>query len=221
MLTGTSWDTYLLPYVTPEYVQRVQQFLDEQYHDGDIAPKRENVFLAYQKTALNQVKVVILGQDPYPTPGNAQGLSFSVPRNYKLPASLRNIYQELHDDLNVIIPEEGDLTSWTEQGVLLLNTVLTVPVNHAGGHAGMIWEPLTDATIRLIAEQNQPSVFILWGKQAQKKEKLIQGLHNLVIKSAHPSPLSAYRGFFGSHPFSRANQFLEKEGVAPITWTSV
>ena len=217
-LAQTDWQQPLLEKLGVTYFEEVTEFLTTVYTAGEVYPARENVFAALQTTPLNKVKVVILGQDPYPNPKQAQGLSFSVPAGMALPKSLINIYKEYETDLQQAAPQTGDLTTWADQGVLLLNSVLTVPAHQANGHAGKIWEALTDACIELVAAQNQPTVFILWGKYAQAKHKLIQGQHNLVLQAPHPSPLSAYRGFFGSRPFSQANAYLIQQGVTPIIW---
>lgn len=217
-LLPKEWAEALQPVLQPNYIGRVQEFLDTVYLIDTVYPERQNVFAALKETPLDKVKVVILGQDPYPNPDQAQGLSFSVPATMALPKSLINIYKELVDDLNVDAPKDGDLRRWAKQGVLLLNTVLTVPAHHAGGHAGEVWEPLTDGIIKLVAQRDQATVFILWGKQAQNKKSLIQGEKNLVLQAPHPSPLSAYRGFFGSKPFSQTNDFLQKNNRLPIKW---
>jgi uracil-DNA glycosylase len=164
------------------------------------------------------VKVVILGQDPYHEEGQAHGLSFSVKPGVVIPPSLVNIYQELHDDLGCYIPNNGYLEKWAKQGVMMLNTVLTVRAHEANSHKNIGWEEFTDAAIRVLARQDRPMVFILWGRPAQKKESMITNPKHLVLKAPHPSPLSAYRGFFGSRPFSRTNQYLEANGIAPVDW---
>src|SRR5699024_8382191 len=217
-LLPKDWAEALQPVLQPNYIGRVQEFLDTVYLIDTVYPERQNVCAALKETPLDKVKVVILGQDPYPNPDQAQGLSFSVPATMALPKSLINIYKELVDDLNVDAPKDGDLRRWAKQGVLLLTTVLTVPAHHAGGHAGEVWEPLTDEIIKLVAQRDQATVFILWGKQAQNKKSLIQGEKNLVLQAPHPSPLSAYRGFFGSKPFSQTNDFLQKNNRLPIKW---
>ncbi|WP_258088098.1 uracil-DNA glycosylase [Weissella fangxianensis] len=217
-LLPKDWAEALQPVLQPNYIGRIQEFLDTVYLIDTVYPERQNVFAALKETPLDKVKVVILGQDPYPNPDQAQGLSFSVPATMALPKSLINIYKELVDDLNVDAPKDGDLRRWAKQGVLLLNTVLTVPAHDAGGHAGEVWEPLTDEIIKLVAQRDQATVFILWGKQAQNKKSLIQGEKNLVLQAPHPSPLSAYRGFFGSKPFSQTNSFLQKNNRIPIKW---
>jgi len=167
-------------------------------------------------TPLEEVKVVILGQDPYHGPGQAQGLSFSVPDSIPAPPSLQNILKELSDDIGV--KKSHDLTSWAEQGVLLLNACLTVPAGQANGHAGQIWEPFTDAVIQVVNNLDRPVVFVLWGAFAQKKLNLIDEKKHFVIQSAHPSPFSVHRGFFGSRPFSKINDFLVSKGKSPIRW---
>jgi len=212
------WKKALTPELPAGYWQQAESFIDEKYAEGTIYPARENIFNAYETTALSDVRVVILGQDPYINPGQAQGLSFSVPDGTTLPPSLRNIFKEIATDLDVEEPTSGDLHRWARQGVLLLNAVLTVPAGKSNAHAKMIWEPLTDATIKVVAEQAQPVVFILWGAFAQKKAKLIKGDNNLILNAPHPSPLAAYRGFFGSKPFSQANTFLKEHGETPIDW---
>ncbi|MET3634019.1 uracil-DNA glycosylase [Streptococcus porcorum] len=198
------------------YFSKINQFLEAVYTTGIIYPPREAVFKALEMTALSDVKVVILGQDPYHNPAQAQGLSFSVPDAIPAPPSLQNILKELFDDIGV--RQSHDLTSWARQGVLLLNASLTVPQNQPNAHANGIWEPFTDAIIRLVNQKEDPVVFILWGGFARKKKKLITNPTHLIVESAHPSPLSAYRGFFGSKPFSRSNEFLIKTNQTPINW---
>ncbi len=187
-----------------------------------IYPPRGTRLRALELTPLEQVRVVILGQDPYHGPGQATGLSFSVPRGERVPPSLVNIYKELESDLGLPRPDHGDLTRWAEQGVLLLNTSLTVEAGKAGSHAGRGWETVTDAAVAAVAARDAPTVFVLWGSHAQAKAKRIAGLGedgpHLVIRSPHPSPLSAHRGFLGSRPFSRANTFLKANGRGEIDW---
>lgn len=207
----------LLKEALPEgYFHSINQFLDQVYASGTIYPPREKVFQALKTTNLEEVKVVILGQDPYHGPGQAQGLSFSVPDDIPAPPSLQNILKELAEDVG--LKPSHDLTPWAEQGVFLLNACLTVPAGQANGHAGLIWEEFTDAVIRLVSQEEEYVVFILWGAYARKKKSLIDASKHLVIESAHPSPLSAYRGFFGSRPFSRANAYLTEMGREPIDW---
>lgn len=195
--------------------QSLQSFLSDQ---EDVLPARSLWFNALQTTPLTKVKVVILGQDPYPTPGHAHGLSFSVEPDVRpYPKSLLNIFKELAEDEGVSA-ETGCLQAWAEQGVLLLNAVLTVSPGQAGSHQGQGWELLTDALIREVSRAAEPCVFILWGAHAQKKSALIDSQRHLILQSPHPSPLSAYRGFFGSKPFSRANEFLVANGRTPVDW---
>lgn len=212
----SAWHELIKAQLPDHYFNKINQFLDQVYASGTIYPPRDKVFAAIQATELKNVKVVILGQDPYHGPGQAQGLSFSVPNSVAAPPSLQNILKELRDDIGV--KEEHDLTAWAEQGVLLLNACLTVPAGQANGHAGQIWEPFTDAVIKVVNSLDQPVVYILWGVNARKKKVLITNPKHLIVESAHPSPLSAYRGFFGSKPFSQANAFLTSHGSTEINW---
>lgn len=212
----SAWHELIKAKLPQHYFGKINQFMDQVYAQGTIYPPRDKVFAAIQLTALEDVKVVILGQDPYHGPQQAQGLSFSVPDSLPAPPSLQNILKELAEDVGV--KQGHDLTSWAEQGVLLLNACLTVPAGQANGHAGQIWEPFTDAIIQVVNEVEQPVVFILWGSYARKKKALITNPKHLVIESAHPSPLSAYRGFFGSKPFSQANAYLNKVAQEEIDW---
>lgn len=212
----SAWHDLIKAQLPEHYFGKINQFLDYVYAGGTVYPPREKVFAAIQTTALDKVKVVILGQDPYHGPQQAQGLSFSVPNTVPAPPSLQNILKELTDDIGV--KEGHDLTSWAEQGVLLLNACLTVPAGRANGHAGQIWEPFTDAIIKVVNNLNQPIVYILWGSYARKKKALITNPKHLILESAHPSPLSAHRGFFGSRPFSQTNDFLIAQGVVGIDW---
>ena len=212
----SAWHGLIKEQLPEHYFGKINQFLDQVYASGTVYPPREKVFSAIQTTALEKVKVVILGQDPYHGPGQAQGLSFSVPNTVPAPPSLQNILKELTDDIGV--KKDHDLTAWAEQGVLLLNACLTVPAGQANGHAGQIWEPFTDAVIKVVNSLDQPVVYILWGAYARKKKALITNPNHLIIESAHPSPLSAYRGFFGSKPFSQANTFLRSKGSSEIDW---
>ena len=184
-----------------------------------VYPPKDQIFTAFKLTPPERVKAVILGQDPYHEPGQAHGLSFSVQKGVDIPPSLKNIYKELQDDLGITPPGHGYLVRWAEQGVLMLNTILTVRAHEAMSHADKGWQTFTDAVMEKLDEMDRAMVFILWGKPAQKKEKLITNPKHLVLKSAHPSPLSSYRGFFGSRPFSATNEFLQKNGIAPIDWS--
>ncbi|WP_156011145.1 uracil-DNA glycosylase [Streptococcus ruminantium] len=212
----SAWHDLIKAQLPEHYFGKINQFLDYVYAGGIVYPPREKVFAAIQTTALDKVKVVILGQDPYHGPQQAQGLSFSVPNTVPAPPSLQNILKELANDIGT--KEEHDLTSWAEQGVLLLNACLTVPAGRANGHAGQIWEPFTDAIIKVVNHLEQPVVYILWGSYARKKKALITNPKHLIIESAHPSPLSAHRGFFGSRPFSQTNDFLIAQGLVGIDW---
>lgn len=212
----SAWHQLIKAQLPENYFGKINHFLDQVYAEGIVYPPREKVFAAIQTTDLEKVKVVILGQDPYHGPGQAQGLSFSVPDQLPAPPSLQNVLKELADDIGVRVGH--DLTSWAEQGVLLLNACLTVPAGQANGHAGQIWELFTDAVIKVVNGLEQPVVYILWGAYARKKKALITNPSHLVIESAHPSPLSAYRGFFGSKPFSQANAYLRSGGAGEIDW---
>ena len=201
------------------YYKELYQFVRDEYSKTVIYPPADDIFNAMHFTPLSKVKVLLLGQDPYHNVNQAHGLSFSVlPEQKEIPPSLQNIYKELHDDLGCYIPNNGYLKKWADQGVLLLNTVLTVRAHQANSHKEIGWEQFTDAAIKVLAEQDRPMVFILWGRPAQRKKEMIHNPKHLVLMSAHPSPLSAYRGFFGSHPFSRTNEYLEENGLAPIDW---
>lgn len=216
-ITG-QWAVALEPEYQKPYFRNLLETINEEYRNMTVYPAEEDVFSAYLQTPLEAVKVVILGQDPYHEPGQAHGLSFSVRDGVKLPPSLQNIFKELKADIGCSMPLSGDLTEWAKQGVLLLNTVLTVRAHEANSHKGYGWEMFTDATIRAVASQERPVVFILWGSQAREKKKMITNPKHLIIESAHPSPLSAYRGFFGSRPFSRCNEYLEANGIKAVDW---
>ena len=200
------------------YYKTLYEFVKTEYNTNQVFPPADDIFNAFHLTPLSDVKVVILGQDPYHNDGQAHGLCFSVKPDVDIPPSLVNIYQELHDDLGCDIPNNGYLTKWAEQGVLMLNTVLTVRAHQANSHRGKGWEEFTDAAIRILNEQDRPIVFILWGSPAQKKAAMLHNPKHLILKSPHPSPLSAYRGFFGSRPFSQTNEFLERNGLEPVDW---
>lgn len=212
-----AWSGLLAAEFEKPYYKSLIAFLREEEQDHTIFPPKSERFSAYNKTPFQAVKVVILGQDPYHGDGQAHGLSFSV-RDEKIPPSLKNIYKELADDVGCEIPRSGDLSAWAEQGVFLLNTVLSVRASEAGSHQQKGWEQFTDATIRLLSEEKEHLVFILWGRPAQSKEKLIDSSRHLVLKAPHPSPLSSYRGFFGSKPFSKSNDYLKAHGITPIEW---
>lgn len=216
-LTG-AWECALKNEFSKPYYRKLFLFIKEQYSKVPVYPSSDEIFTAFHLTPLDKVKVVILGQDPYYNAGQAHGLCFSVKPQVEIPPSLVNIYKELQDDLGCTIPNHGYLTSWAEQGVLLLNTVLTVQAHKPMSHRGVGWEEFTDAAIAAVNKQDRPIVFILWGRPAQEKEKMLDNPRHLVLKAPHPSPLSAYRGFFGSKPFSRTNRFLQENGVTPIDW---
>ena len=201
------------------YYKDLFQFVKDEYSRTVIYPPSEDIFNALHLTPLGEVKVLILGQDPYHNENQAHGLSFSVPLSQKeIPPSLQNIYQELHDDLGCEIPDNGYLEKWAKQGVLLLNTVFTVRAHQANSHKGHGWEQFTDAIIQAVNEQDRPIVYLLWGKPAQSKMPMLTNPKHLILQAPHPSPLSAYRGFFGCKHFSRANAFLEANGESPIDW---
>ena len=201
-----------------EYYKKLFDTVREEYKTRQIFPPADDVFNAFHLTPLKDVKVVIFGQDPYHGENQAHGLCFSVKPGVEIPPSLVNIYKELQDDLGCTIPNHGYLTKWAKQGVLLLNTVLTVRAHQANSHRGIGWEEFTDAAIRVLNAQDRPIVFILWGRPAQMKKAMLNNPKHLILEAPHPSPLSAYRGFFGSKPFSKTNQFLEQNGIEPIDW---
>ena len=201
----------------PYYKQLFDKVNDE-YRIFQIFPPADDIFNAFHLTPLSKVKVVILGQDPYHNVGQAHGLCFSVKKGVEAPPSLVNIYKELQDDLGCRIPRHGCLTKWAEQGVLMLNTVLTVRAHQANSHRGIGWEEFTDAAIMALNGQDRPIVYILWGSPAQRKAAMLHNPKHLILKAPHPSPLSAYRGFFGSRPFSQANEFLTSHGIEPVDW---
>lgn len=201
-----------------DYYKELYQFVKDEYSRYVIYPNSEDIFNAFHFTPLTKVKAVILGQDPYHGAGQAHGLCFSVQPGVKIPPSLVNIYKELQDDLGCYIPNNGYLKKWADQGVLMLNTVLTVRAHSANSHQGKGWEQFTDAVIHAVNEQDRPIVFILWGRPAQTKRPMLTNPKHLVLEAPHPSPFSASRGFFGSRPFSKTNEFLQKNGVEPIDW---
>lgn len=200
------------------YYKKLFQTVNTEYHTHQIFPPSEDIFNAFHLTPFHEVKVVILGQDPYHGDGQAHGLCFSVKPDVAIPPSLVNIYQELHDDLGCKIPNHGYLTKWAKQGVLMLNTVLTVRAHQANSHRGIGWEEFTDAAIEALNREDRPMVFILWGRPAQMKKRMLTNPMHLILEAPHPSPLSSYRGFFGSKPFSQTNQFLKEHGIEPIDW---
>ena len=214
----TTWNEILAEEMQKDYYQELQAFVEKRRAEVRVFPEEKNVFNALELTPFESVKVVILGQDPYHGFGQAHGLSFSVQKGIPLPPSLKNIYKELQEDIGGELPTEGDLSHWAKQGVLLLNTVLTVEEGNANSHKGMGWERLTNRLIESLNELKHPVIFILWGKPAQDKEKLITNSNHVILKAPHPSPLSAYRGFFASKPFSKVNDILIQQGQTPIRW---
>ena len=216
-ITG-AWADALKDEFRKPYYRTLFKKVEEEYSTHQIFPDPDDIFNAFHFTPLDQVKVVILGQDPYHGDGQAHGLCFSVNPDVEIPPSLVNIYKELESDLGCYIPNNGYLEKWARQGVMLLNTVLTVRAHQANSHRGIGWEEFTDAAIKILAAQERPMVFILWGKPAQSKKVYLDPAKHLIIESPHPSPLSAYRGFFGSRPFSRTNDYLVSHGLTPIDW---
>ena len=215
---SNDWLAPLTPEFHKPYYRQLHHKVVEEYSNYLVFPPSDDIFNAFHLTPLHEVKVVILGQDPYHNNGQAHGLCFSVKPDVEIPPSLVNIYKELHDDLGCYIPNNGYLVKWAKQGVLMLNTVLTVRAHQANSHRGIGWEEFTDAAIRILNEQDRPIVFILWGSPAQKKKAMLNNPKHLILEAPHPSPLSAYRGFFGSKPFSKTNDFLIKNGLTPIDW---
>ena len=215
---GNDWDAVLGGEFEKEYYLKLREFLKAEYSSRRIFPGMYDIFNALKLTAYSQVKAVILGQDPYHEPGQAHGLSFSVREGTALPPSLKNIYKELESDVGIRPAQTGDLTSWAQQGVLLMNTVLTVRQGQANSHKGMGWEIFTDEVIKKLNERDMPIAFILWGANARSKKALITNPIHGIFESAHPSPLSAHNGFFGSKVFSRVNRFLVENEIPPIDW---
>lgn len=214
----SSWKEVLQNEFSAPYFATLKEFLLEEKKKFVIYPPGKLIFNAFNHTPFGQVRVVILGQDPYHGKGQAHGLCFSVPEGITPPPSLVNIFKELHDDLGIPVPNHGNLVKWADQGILLLNATLTVRANQAGSHQGKGWEQFTDAVIRKISEQRTGIIFLLWGKYAQAKEEIIDMRKHYVLKAAHPSPFSAYNGFFGCKHFSRANELLQRHGLTPIDW---
>lgn len=212
------WLQPLSPEFKKPYYAKLYRTIREEYSKQQIFPPADEIFTAFELTPLSEVKVVIIGQDPYHGDGQAHGLCFSVKPDIETPPSLINIYKELNSDLGCYIPNNGYLTKWAKQGVLLLNTVLTVRAHQANSHRGIGWEEFTDAAIRALNEQDRPIVYLLWGKPAQAKKSMLNNPKHLILEAPHPSPLSAYRGFFGCQHFSKTNEFLKENGLEPIDW---
>lgn len=212
------WQEIVGEEFTKPYYLKLREFLKEQYENETVYPAKENIWNAFKHTAYKDVKVVILGQDPYHGPNQAHGLSFSVQPGVPPPPSLRNLFKELKEDIGCEKPKDGTLTKWADQGVMMLNTVLTVRAGEANSHRNQGWEIFTDEVIRKLSEREEPVIFVLWGKPAQKKKQLIDLKRHSVIESVHPSPLSASRGFFGSKPYSKVNELLQARGEEPINF---
>ena len=212
------WKDALSEEFHKEYYKNLYYFIKDEYNHHQVFPKAENLYNAFSYTPLSEVKVVIIGQDPYHGENQAHGLCFSVQKGVKIPPSLVNIYKELQDDLGLYIPNNGYLEKWARQGVLLLNTVLTVRAHAANSHKGYGWEKFTDATIKILNEQDRPIVYLLWGRNARDKKVMLNNPKQLVLEAAHPSPLSAYNGFFGCKHFSKTNEFLMANGIRPVDW---
>ncbi len=218
MKIDNSWYNFLKNEFQKKYFKNLMNFINNEYITKEIYPPKTEIYNAFNYTDLEDVKVVLIGQDPYHGKGQANGLSFSVADDIKIPPSLRNIYKELNNDLNIEIPTSGNLEKWADQGVFLLNATLTVEASNAGSHQNKGWEEFTDAVIQILSEQKNNLVFILWGAYAQKKGAKINRSKHFVIESAHPSPFAAYRGFFGSKPFSKTNNFLKSKNIKEIDW---
>ena len=218
MHIGNEWDALLADEIKKDYYLRLREFLKQEYTTRRIYPPMEDIFNALRHTSYSNVRAVILGQDPYHGAGQAHGMCFSVKKGTPPPPSLQNIFKELKADLGIDPPNHGELTQWADNGVLLLNTVLTVREGQANSHRGMGWEHFTDRVIQLLNERQQPIVFLLWGGNARSKATLITNPQHLVLQCAHPSPLSAYNGFFGCRHFSKTNEFLTQHGMQPINW---
>lgn len=215
---AADWQAILQPEFDKPYFEQLTQFVRTEYGSTTIFPAGRNIFRAFDKCPFDDLKVVIIGQDPYHGEGQANGLCFSVNDGVAFPPSLQNIFKEIQSDLGIAIPSSGNLDRWAEQGVLLLNSVLTVRAHQAASHAGQGWEQFTDAVVRIISERKQGVVYLLWGSYAQRKGQVVDGSKNLILKSVHPSPLSVYRGFFGCKHFSQANAYLQSIGKTPINW---
>jgi len=217
-MIGNDWDLVLSEEFEKDYFLKIKEFVDSEYESKTVYPPYDEIFNAFKLTDISNVKVVILGQDPYHEPGQAHGLAFSTPEGRPIPRSLKNIFKEINAEYDYPIPESGCLESWAKQGVFLLNTVLTVEKGNANSHSKCGWQTFTDNVIKILNSQNQPIVFLLWGKQAEKKKELISNDKHLVLVTSHPSPFSARRGFFGSNHFKLANEFLKENRKEEIDW---
>jgi len=214
----TSWKERLSDEFDKPYFKRLADFVKQEYQENTVYPAGKNIFNAFDYCPFDQVRAVILGQDPYHGPGQAHGLCFSVPDGVRKPPSLQNIFKEISSDLGKPVPHSGSLVRWAEQGVLLLNATLTVRANSPGSHQNKGWETFTDEVVRVLSEEREGLVFLLWGAYAQRKGAVIDGQKHLVLRAAHPSPFAAHRGFFGSGHFSKANEYLRKNGRNPVEW---
>lgn len=214
-----SWLVKLQNEFNSPYFENLSFFLQKEMSTQQIYPNKEKIFEAFNQTHFEEVKVVIIGQDPYHGINQAHGLSFSVQEGTTHPPSLRNIFKELNSDLNIEIPKSGNLLKWAQEGVLLLNSILTVKAQKPGSHQKLGWEKLTNAAIKSLSDERENIVFILWGKYAQDKESIIDSQKHCVVKSSHPSPFSAHKGFFGSRPFSKSNNYLQSSGISPVNWS--
>lgn len=217
-IMNNDWDEILSDQFNAPYYQELRKFLDYEYSHYTVYPPARDLYNALRFTTFANTKVVIIGQDPYHEPNQAYGLAFSVKKGVPVPPSLKNIYKELHDDLGCSIPSHGELTKWAKQGVLLLNATLTVRAHQANSHRNHGWEHFTDAVIQSLNQKETPVVFLLWGSNARQKKRLITNPKHLILECAHPSPLSAYNGFFGCRHFSKANAFLQEHNLSPIDW---
>ncbi|MBE6510898.1 MAG: uracil-DNA glycosylase [Methanobrevibacter millerae] len=217
-MIGNDWDSILNEEFEKEYFKEIMEFIEEEYSSKTVYPPKEEIFNAFKFTPASKVKVVILGQDPYHEEGQAHGLAFSTPEGRPIPRSLKNIFKEIEDEYNYPIPDSGCLEKWAKQGVFLLNTVLTVREGEANSHSDCGWQTFTDNVIKALNEQPQPIVFLLWGKQAEKKMELLENPNHLVLVTSHPSPFSARRGFFGCNHFRLANEYLRKNDIEEIDW---
>ena len=217
-MIGNDWDLVLAEEFEKDYFLKIKDFVEGEYESKTIYPPHDEIFNAFKLTPLSNVKVVILGQDPYHEPGQAHGLAFSTPEGRPIPRSLKNIFKEIKEEYGYPIPDSGCLESWAKQGVFLLNTVLTVEKGNANSHSKCGWQTFTDNVIKILDMQTQPIVFLLWGKQAEKKKELITNQNHLVLVTSHPSPFSARRGFFGSNHFKLANEFLKENNKEEINW---
>lgn len=218
MIMNNDWDALFDQEIQKDYLLNLRYFLAKEYKTKQVFPAKENIFAAFKTTSFKDTKVVILGQDPYHNDGQAQGYSFSVPKDFPLPPSLKNIYKELENEYHVKVNRNGDLTDWARQGVLLMNTVLTVEAHKAFSHSKMGWQNFTNEALKWLNKKEEPVVFLLWGNSAIQAKKYLDNPNHLVLTSAHPSPLSASRGFFGNNHFILANEYLVKNGLVPIQW---